>query len=218
MEKDVSKGNEVINITVMILWIILYRLFKYLPITSGLILIIMSIKSMDIMFIVLSFVCGIAIGFLILVILWLYQKLCFESYSIVIVRKNKSHEVCAKMDVFGSRSEITKKFINDLRAIKEDYKKPGYYLTAKTHQLFVHYIIKEFIGGKKARGYSNDLEDASIGSSMKFETDDRSVIILVEYYKDKINTNKAINKFRSWSDIKKASKKIPFYNVKISIK
>ena len=215
MKKEENRNENICNIAIMIFFIFLYRFINYLPVTMGLFFMAMPSPNKTMGLCIWYFIVGMINGFIVLRITDLIMIIRNRSYSIVYVKKNKSHEICAKIKR-RSRSEIVKRFEKDIQKIKKDYNKPGSHLTTRTHTLFTQYIIKEFIDRKGAMEFYKDFSDVSIGTRKVYESEARSVV--VEYYKDQINSNNAINKFRSWSDIKEASKKVPFYNVKINIK
>ena len=214
MKNVENKEPDIYSSILMLLCIILFRIVNYPIISFSVLGIIASIKYRSFPITAILFAIGLIFGFIYHLIIEQWHKKFNKNYSIVVVRKSKSHEICTKIII--PDSEIDEMFLNDLQAIKKDYNKPGSYLTTKTHKLFVYKIINEFTG--KLKEFYRDFNNAPIGSQRIYESEDKSVSVEVKYVKSKINISKAINKFSSWNDIKKASKKVPFYNITIKIK
>lgn len=224
MNEKIDKIFDIFRIVIMIMCIIAYRLAKYLFISLGSILALMSIGSKNIGTIITSFIIGNIIGMILLLFFSTYFKILFKRYSVVQIRRN-SNEICARIDVSGSKTEIMDKFKDDLANIIKDNNKPSAYLTTKTQALFVAQIIRSFLSGKddedivrkKVKKFIDNFTNVSINTQEKYESDDGSVEITVLYYGDKMNTNNAIYKIKKWSDLKEASKEIPQFKVDIKI-
>lgn len=215
---------DVIKFIIMLMCIIAYRIHKYLFISLGSILTLMSIFSKNIVIIIISFVIGNFVGLLLGLLYSTYLKIINKQYTVVQIRKI-SHVMYTRINKFGSKSEILDLYKKDLDQIVKDYNKPGSYIIANTQTLFVTEIIRAFLGSKddedvvinKLNKFNDDFMHASYNTLKIYESDDSSVEITVLYRRNTISTNNALYKYKKWSELKEASKSVPHFHVRVEI-
>lgn len=213
MKTIVSRTQDIFNCIIIILCYLLFRITCYPIISFGIIcLLIFSLFNNFLSTISWIFI-GVFIGLLFQISYKWWDKKFYNNYSIVSVKKTKPYVINNR--IMLPKADIKTMFLNDLHAIKRDYNKPGSYLTTNTHKLFVYNLVEEFTG--KQHDFGRDFKNADIGTKAIYESENKSIRVEVKFVKLKPNISKAINCFKNFSEIKKAAKKIQFYDIKITI-
>ena len=158
----------------------------------------------------------------------LFEQLLFKVYSATFISRNRSNRIHARITLI-ELDDLIYFFTKDLKRIKSDYSKQGIVLNTDTHRIFAYHIIKEFISEEIANDFSKRSKKMKINEEISFESNDKSIKIVVTYYTDKVNTNTAIKKlirFKSiksdirnlYKNIKNNSRKIKYFHIKIHIR